>query len=323
MNSAPWVSKYRPKSLKNVVCQDTTIKVLNKCLERGDLPHLLLYGSQGTGKTSTILSLVNQLFGKHKSDRVLELNASNDRGINVVRNDIINFSRFAIGEIDGVPPYKVVILDEADAMTQDAQAALRQVIEDSSKVTRFCFICNYVNKIIDPIRSRCVKLKFTPVSGVNMYRRLKGISRNENLEITNDALNRIIKVSGGDMRRGIMSLQNLSYLHRKITVIDVDEEFGVIPNSRMDNVLFCIQKGGLLQSRKSAKEIIESGADVSRFIKQFSHKVLSLDDIDDTKKGKIISCASRTAYHVREGASEYIQIVALLSSASEVLQESI
>ena len=138
----PWIEKYRPRKLNDIISQKESINILSNTLKTGELPHLLLYGGPGTGKTSSVLALCNQLFGPERvNERVIELNASDERGINVVRHKIINFAKIA-NENYLCPPYKIIILDEADAMTKEAQAALRKVMEETSNITRFCFICN-------------------------------------------------------------------------------------------------------------------------------------------------------------------------------------
>ena len=165
----PWVEKYRPETVDEVSHQAEVTRALSSAIESGNIPHLMFYGPPGTGKTSTILALAKELFGhEFFRQRVTELNASDERGIAVVREKIKKFAQRKIAKHpDGrtnVPPIQICILDEADSMTSDAQAALRRIIEQYSATTRFCIICNYVSKIIDPLASRCVKFRFSPIA---------------------------------------------------------------------------------------------------------------------------------------------------------------
>jgi replication factor C subunit 2/4 len=179
-------------------------------------PHLLLYGPPGTGKTSTILSFALELYGPNIfSKRVLELNASDERGINVVRNKIITFAKGALGNSDPnypCPPYKIIILDEADSMTTEAQSALRAVMETLSGITRFCFICNYVNQIIEPIASRCVKFRYKPIENSIMAEKLKSIMVKEKFQLDDIIIEKLLELSKGDIRAGIISLQYMKYM---------------------------------------------------------------------------------------------------------------
>ncbi|MCO5580288.1 hypothetical protein L7F22_034154 [Adiantum nelumboides] len=209
--SQQWVEKYRPRQVKDVVHQEEVVLTLTNTLETGNLPHLLFYGPPGTGKTSTALAISHQLFGPELyKTRVLELNASDDRGINVVRTKIKDFAAVAVGPgVSGYPcpPFKIIILDEADSMTEDAQNALRRTMETYSKVTRFCFICNYVSRIIEPLASRCAKFRFKPLLDNVLSSRIQFICQEEGLSLDSEALATLNSVSEGDMRRAITYLQ--------------------------------------------------------------------------------------------------------------------
>ncbi|MCJ1242951.1 Subunit of heteropentameric Replication factor C (RF-C) [Trapelia coarctata] len=210
----------RPKSLDDIAAQDHTITVLQRTLQASNLPHMLFYGPPGTGKTSTILALAKQLYGPSMfSSRVLELNASDERGISIVREKVKNFARQQLSNPPSnytdkypCPPYKIIILDEADSMTQDAQSALRRTMETYSKITRFCLICNYVTRIIDPLASRCSKFRFKSLDQGNAKKRLEEIAEKEGVNLENGAVDALIKCSEGDLRKAITFLQSAARL---------------------------------------------------------------------------------------------------------------
>ncbi|KAL0229719.1 hypothetical protein PCE1_003287 [Barthelona sp. PCE] len=238
--SKPWVSKHRPKRLKDIAHQEEAVQFLQRALERGNLPHLLFYGPAGTGKTSTIMAAAHQLFGPLKRKRVLELNASDERGIKVVRNRIKEFAQtISTEKAKGFPcpPFKIIVLDEADAMTIDAQAALRRVMEQFSSVTRFCIICNYVSKIIDPITSRCAKFHFGSLPRPAMLDKLHSIAAVEGVEPSQAVMASIIDVSKGDMRSAVQLLQTSCRLFSDIDSQLVYEIAGVVPMSRIHSVI--------------------------------------------------------------------------------------
>ncbi|KAG6335147.1 hypothetical protein ID866_3931 [Astraeus odoratus] len=277
----PWVEKYRPKTIDDVSAQEHTVTVLRKALSSTNLPHMLFYGPPGTGKTSTILALARQLFGPDNfRNRVLELNASDERGIAVVREKVKAFARqtpraqtvASDGNTYPCPPYKIIILDEADSMTQDAQGALRRIMETYARSTRFCLICNYVTRyrniivyllsdqlirwtrIIEPLASRCSKFRFTPLDSSSTSSRLRQIASAEHIDLTPDVVNTLIEASNGDLRRSITYLQSASRLSSStdpptsITPRDIQEIAGVVPTAVVNDFArtLGLEIGGLM-----------------------------------------------------------------------------
>lgn len=287
----PWVEKYRPKTLSDVTAQDHTVNVLQRTLQASNLPHMLFYGPPGTGKTSTILALAKELYGPEMMKaRVLELNASDERGISIVREKVKDFARMQLvnpppGYKDRypVPPFKIIILDEADSMTQDAQSALRRTMETYSKITRFCLICNYVTRIIDPLASRCSKFRFKSLDQGNAKKRLEEIAEKEGVALEDGAVDALIKCSEGDLRKAITFLQSAARLVGAIEKdgeeeagdkMDVDEEkkavsvqvieeiAGVIPASTIEKLQKAMQPRAAAATYKAvAKEVEEMVAD--------------------------------------------------------------
>jgi replication factor C subunit 2/4 len=314
----PWVEKYRPKKLENIIEQKEVIKVLQNTLETGDLPHLLFYGPPGTGKTSTILAMARQLFGPRViHDRVIELNASDERGINIVRDNIIKFAKIAIGSKDDrypCPDFKIVILDEADAMTHDAQAALRKVMEKMSGITRFVFICNYITQIIDPISSRCTQFRFKPVNRIAIIKKLKDISINENIKIDDICINQIVDISDGDVRKSIMTLQNTKYIikcKKKITPKDIINITGNIDDTYFKSFWKKCINGNIASLRNLTQIIIRNGYPIKNILK-YIQKCLLTSKLNDLQKSKIALELAETDRKLSERADEYLQLLNIL-----------
>ncbi len=199
-----WTEKYRPSKLSAVIGESENINRLESFVKDKNIPHLIFAGPPGTGKTSTAIALARELFGDSWRDNFLELNASNERGIDIIRENIKNFAKIKPSNDLG---FKIIFLDEADHLTPDAQAALRRTMEMYYNTTRFIFSCNYSSKIIPPIQSRCVVLRFSPINKNEMVSRLKAISKKENFEIDDESLDAIYEISEGDMRKAINILQ--------------------------------------------------------------------------------------------------------------------
>lgn len=215
--ATPWVEKYRPQSLADVAAHRDIVDTIDRLTSENKLPHLLLYGPPGTGKTSTILAVARKLYGSQIHNLVLELNASDDRGIDTVRQQIQDFAStqsFTFGPKSSV---KLVLLDEADAMTKDAQFALRRVIEKYTKNTRFALICNHVNKVIPALQSRCTRFRFAPLDAVHVTDRLKHVIKAEELDVSDGGLAAVVRLSNGDMRKALNILQSTHMASPQIT----------------------------------------------------------------------------------------------------------
>ncbi|NWX89673.1 RFC5 factor, partial [Nothoprocta ornata] len=212
------VEKYRPQALADLVSHQDILSTIQKFISEDRLPHLLLYGPPGTGKTSTILACARQLYKDREfNSMVLEasaLNASDDRGIDIVRGPILSFASTRTIFKKG---FKLVILDEADAMTQDAQNALRRVIEKFTENTRFCLICNYLSKIIPALQSRCTRFRFGPLTPELMVPRLQHVIEEEKVDVTEDGMKALVTLSSGDMRRALNILQSTSMAFGTVT----------------------------------------------------------------------------------------------------------
>ncbi|KAH8859275.1 Replication factor C subunit 5 isoform 2 [Schistosoma japonicum] len=203
----PWIEKYRPSSIEDLISHDDISKTIKRFIDNDKLPHLLFYGPPGTGKTSTILAAAKRLYSRQFASMVLELNASDDRGIDIVREQVLSF---ASTKTLFAGKFKLVILDEADSMTKDAQNALRRIIEKFTENTRFCLICNYLSKIIPAIQSRCTKFRFAPLKFNDVNLCLRKIATNEGVTLTDDGVKAIYQFASGDMRKSINLLQSTS-----------------------------------------------------------------------------------------------------------------
>ena len=232
----PWIEKYRPTKLNDIVEHEDIIDSLKVFIQKKCLPHLLFYGPSGTGKTSTITACAKELYGKYYTFMVMELNASNDRGIEVVRNKIKQFVTAKNVYLKD-DMFKLVILDETDAMTADAQAILRQVIEKYIKNTRFCLICNYIQNIDPALQSRCTRFRFSPVGKNAIIKRVEDIVEKENVSVTKAGLMAIIRRSNGDMRKVLNNLQSTTMSHNIVNEKNVNLCLGFPRKSQMKEIL--------------------------------------------------------------------------------------
>lgn len=321
----PWVEKYRPRTVDDVAYQDEVVAVLRKILEGSDLPNLLFYGPPGTGKTSTILAAARSLYGPELyRTRVLELNASDERGINVVREKVKRFSQLTASGVrpDGqpCPPYKIIILDEADSMTSPAQAALRRTMEKETKTTRFCLICNYVSRIIEPITSRCAKFRFKPLGVAVMSDRLRHICQEENVKIDDDALEALMRISEGDMRKAVMFLQSASRLcgqDDSISTNIIMDITGVVPEEMLDEIWKVCHSSSYEKLDKAVKKLSREGFAASQLLSQFHDRLVPMEELTDKQKSVICEKMAVVDKCLLDGADEYLQLMALFSTVMQ------
>ena len=286
-----WVEKYRPMSLNDISSHTQIIKILRKFLSSHTLPHLCFYGPPGTGKTSTCVALARELYGEHYRAMVLELNASDDRGIGVVRTTIKEFASTCPFNLDGI---KLVILDEADAMTNEAQLALRRMVELYSNNVRFCLICNYLTKIIDPLQSRCVKFKFNTLESADIKARIDFITKNEGIVLEKGVKSALIRECGSDMRAIVNALQAAATTSTTIHLDLMYEVLGKVKPSVMDEFWENLECHTLKDNMRWIEVARCQGLSIHSFVEALSPLVIATrNDTYITRLSKIEEYLSR------------------------------
>jgi replication factor C small subunit len=308
--NAIWTEKYRPKQFSDIKGQKEVVKRVKAFVEKKNMPHLLFSGPAGIGKTSLALVIARQLFGEQWRQNFLELNASDERGIDVVRNKVKDFARTrAIGNV----PFKIIYLDECDALTREAQQALRRTMENYTQTTRFILSCNYSSKIIDPIQSRCALFRFKPLDKEDLFEIINIISKQESLKIDEKAKQALYQISEGDCRRVENILQSSAAITDHITEDIIFSLASVAHPKEVKEVLELALKNKFIESRNLLLDVMLnhglSGLDV---IKQIQKEIWNLD-IEGKTKVKLIEKCGEIEFRMTEGSDEYVQLEALLA----------
>ena len=310
-----WTEKYRPRKLDDVAGQKHVTDRLKAYAATKSMPHLLFTGPAGTGKTTCALALARELFGDNWQGNFIELNASDERGIDVVRGKIKEFARTS--PVGGAE-FKIIFMDEADALTSDAQAALRRTMEKYSGICRFILSCNYSSKIIDPIQSRCAVFKFKPLSDEEIESYLKGIVSKESVDIDSKALDGLVKIARGDMRRAVNSLQVASSLGRRIDLDLIYQTAGLANPEVVKRIMATALEGNYNGARSLLENTMtEFGLSGQDMIKQIHSTIFDLDESDYVKV-RIMEKTGECEFRIVEGSSERIQLECLLASMAMI-----
>ncbi|MAE42603.1 replication factor C small subunit [Candidatus Woesearchaeota archaeon] len=310
MESAIWTEKYRPKDFSEIKGQKEIVRRIKAFVEIENMPHLLFTGPAGVGKSTLALVVAKKLFKESWHQNFLELNASDERGIDIVRNKVKDFARTkAIGDV----PFKIIFLDECDALTREAQQSLRRTMENYTTTCRFVLSCNYSSKIIDPIQSRCAMFRFKPLEKKEIYTIIEKIEKEEKIKINEKAKEALYNISEGDVRRVENILQSSAAISSNITEEVIYSMASVAKPKEVDEVLKLALKNKFVDARNKLMDVMLnyglSGLDI---IKQIQKEILNLD-IDNEKKMLLMEKCGETEFRMTEGSDEFVQLEALIS----------
>jgi replication factor C small subunit len=320
MSSGMWTEKYRPQSLDELINQKEIVSRFKTFVEEKNLPHLLLVGPAGVGKTTSILALARDMYGPGYRNFILELNASDERGIGIIREKVKNFARTAA--IASSVSFKILIMDEADHLTSDAQHALRRIMEIYTKTCRFCLLGNYSENIIDPIQSRCSVFRFSPLDEPDLKNYIQLIADKEELEIVDEGLDAIYQASSGDVRKAINLLQAAAASQKLIDDVTIYNLLGNVSPEKIRDMLAVALDGRFLESRELLRElIIDEGLAPDDIIRNIYREIMRYPSLSEKMKVKLSDAIGEVDYRLTQGSRAEIQLSTLLAHLSLIGEE--
>jgi len=312
-----WVERYRPKTVSEIKGQQAVVARLSAYANNKSFPHLLFAGPPGTGKTTAALALTRDVFGKEFRRNILEMNASDERKLESIRTKVKQFARTAPSPGTS---FKVIFLDEADALTPDAQGALRRIMEQNSETCRFILSCNYSSKIIEPIQSRCAVFRFRPLENEQILERISIVAKNENIMIEHEAAKAIAQVSLGDLRKAITSLQVAASLDSNVTRDLVYETTATAPPESLHRYFLACKEDGFQPARRCLKEILNNfGLAGTDFVNQLHRELSMVKFLDELQKLSITEIMAETDFRMVEGGGESLQLDAMTAKICAIL----
>ncbi len=311
MSELIWTEKYRPQMFADIKGQNDVVSKVKAFVEQKNMPHLMFSGPAGVGKTTLALVIAKSIFDSGWRNNFLELNASDERGIDIIRNKVKDFARTkAIGDV----PFKIIYLDECDALTKEAQQALRRTMENFTQTCRFILSCNFSSKIIDPIQSRCAVFKFKPLGKEDLVSVIDNIITKEKLKVDNKVKEALYEISGGDCRKAENVLQSCAAISKNITEELIYSMASVAQPKEIKAILDLAVQNKFIDARNKLLNVMQnyglSGLDV---VKQIQKQVWGLD-IDNTKKVEMVDKCGEIEFRMVEGSDEFVQLESLLAN---------
>ena len=312
-----WVERHRPRTVSDIKGQGNVVKRLASYASMADFPHLLFAGPPGTGKTTAAMALTRDVFGEDFRQNLLEMNASDERKLESIRTKVKQFARTAPY---GDAKFKIIFLDEADALTHDAQGALRRIMEQYAETCRFILSCNYSSKIIEPIQSRCAVFRFRPLADAEVLDQVKHVAKSEKVKLDDEAAEALVRISQGDLRKAITALQVAAALDKKISRSLIYETSATAPPESLHQYLMSCRQDGFHAARRRLRELLDRyGLAGTDFVNQLHRELYGADFLSEMQKLDLTELMAEIDFRLVEGGGETVQLDALTAKLCRLL----